>query len=148
MLEPGPEKPNWTGTLKLQNRRQESSCPSRWVCSSWSLSMVCTIVCVHTILRDPRGQFKVGSPGAYRKSSSLVRAEDTGIVKLTHLLQQAQLGMACANAASKGGSPAAIAFLRMVSRSISLRRNLWVAIASSISGRASPVPASHANSSA
>lgn len=30
-----------------------------------SLGMVCTIGCVHTILRDGRDQFKMGSPGAY-----------------------------------------------------------------------------------
>ena len=32
---------------------------------SGSLSMVCTMGCVHTILRDGRDQFKMGSPGAY-----------------------------------------------------------------------------------
>jgi hypothetical protein len=37
---------------------------------SKSLGMVCTIVCVHTILRDARPRFKTGLPDAYRFGST------------------------------------------------------------------------------
>ena len=33
--------------------------------------MVCTMGCVHTILRDGRDQFKMGSPGAYIYSKEI-----------------------------------------------------------------------------
>ena len=45
-----------------------SPAPSRTSGISNSLDMVCTIVCVHTILRDRRLQFKAGSSDAYRRS--------------------------------------------------------------------------------
>ena len=34
-----------------------------------SLGMVCTIVCVHTILRDARPRFKTGLPDAYGRKA-------------------------------------------------------------------------------
>ena len=56
---------------------------------SESLSIVSTVGCMHTILRDDGQTLKMGSPDAYDQSTVLTIDETTGTIELNeHLLRQ------------------------------------------------------------
>jgi len=50
------------------------------------LSMVCTMGYVHTILRDTRLQFKVGSPGAYDAGWAAIATDIASIEKFDNVV--------------------------------------------------------------